>query len=57
MLAGVACLARRGAAIAAGLSDGRAVRSEFVKLCYPLHWHYDILLGLKVMAEAGFNRV
>ena len=27
---------------------------NFVKLHYPCYWHYDILFGLKVMAEAGF---
>jgi len=34
-------------------SDGRVMKAEFVKLHYPLYWHYDILLGLKVMAEMG----
>ena len=34
-------------------SDGRIIRREFVELHYPLYWHYDILGGLKVMAEAG----
>lgn len=29
-------------------------REDFVKLHYPSYWHYDILFGLKVMAEAGF---
>jgi len=24
-----------------------------VKLHYPCYWHYDILFGLRVMAEAG----
>ena len=28
--------------------------AHFVRLHYPLYWHYDILFGLKVMAEAGF---
>lgn len=28
----------------------------FIKLHYPCYWHYDILFGLKVMAEAGFIR-
>lgn len=27
---------------------------EFVSLHYPLYWHYDILHGLKILAEAGF---
>jgi len=26
---------------------------DFVKLHYPCYWRYDILFGLKVMAEAG----
>jgi hypothetical protein len=34
-------------------SDGTVMRSEFTKLHYPLYWHYDILLGLQVMAETG----
>jgi hypothetical protein len=32
--------------------DGRIIREEFGKLHYPCYWHYDILFGLKVMAEA-----
>ena len=35
-------------------SNGAVIRGEFVKLHYPLYWHYDILGALKVMAEAGF---
>ncbi len=35
-------------------ADGTVIRDEFVALHYPLYWHYDILGGLKVMAEAGF---
>jgi hypothetical protein len=34
-------------------SDGRVIHSEFTKLHYPLYWHYDILAGLKAMAELG----
>jgi hypothetical protein len=34
-------------------SDGQLIRREFVQLHYPLYWHYDVLGGLKVMAEAG----
>ncbi len=34
--------------------DGSIINSDFVKLHYPCYWHYDILFGLKVMAEAGF---
>jgi hypothetical protein len=35
-------------------SDGSVMDEHFVCLHYPLYWHYDILFGLKVMAEAGF---
>jgi hypothetical protein len=35
-------------------SDGMVIHPEFTMLHYPLYWHYDILHGLKVMAEAGF---
>lgn len=31
-----------------------AVVPNFVLLHYPRYWHYDILAGLKVMAEVGF---
>jgi hypothetical protein len=34
-------------------SDGRIIRAEFTKLHYPLYWHYDILGGLRAMAELG----
>ena len=30
------------------------MQDDFVKLHYPCYWRYDILFGLKVMAEAGF---
>ena len=30
-----------------GDRDGGVIRAEFVKLHYPLYWHYDILGGLK----------
>jgi hypothetical protein len=33
---------------------GATINQEFTFLHYPLYWHYDILGGLKVMAEAGF---
>ncbi len=36
------------------LSDGKIISNDFLKLRYPCYWHYDILFGLKVMAEAGF---
>jgi hypothetical protein len=34
--------------------DGSVMDKHFVLLHYPAYWHYDILSGLKVMAEAGF---
>jgi hypothetical protein len=34
-------------------SNGATIKKEFVKLHYPLYWHYDILGGLKALAEAG----
>jgi hypothetical protein len=34
--------------------DGALIDRNFVLLHYPNYWHYDILAGLKVMAEAGF---
>ena len=34
--------------------DGAVIKEDFVSLHYPCYWHYDILFGLKVMAEAGF---
>lgn len=37
-------------------SNGAVIKKEFVKLHYPLYWHYDILGGLKVLAEAGLVR-
>jgi hypothetical protein len=36
------------------LSDGAVISSDFLKLRYPPYWHYDILFGLKALAEAGF---
>ena len=36
------------------VSDGSIIRDEFLKLRYPHYWRYDILIALKVMAEAGF---
>ena len=35
-------------------TDGAIIADDFVALHYPCYWHYDILFGLKVMAEAGF---
>jgi len=34
--------------------DGRVIANDFIELHYPCYWQYDILFGLKVMAEAGF---
>ena len=34
-------------------SNGRIIHPEFTKLHYPLYWHYDILAGLRAMAELG----
>ncbi|HOF88440.1 MAG TPA: hypothetical protein PLZ36_10105 [Armatimonadota bacterium] len=33
--------------------DGSVMTPSFLKLIYPPYWHYSILNGLKVMAEAG----
>ncbi len=33
--------------------DGEVMDPHFVWLHYPCYWHYDILFGLKVLAEAG----
>ena len=35
-------------------SDDQVINDHFVLLHYPCYWHYDILFGLKVMAEAGY---
>jgi len=37
-------------------SDGAIISGSFLKLRYPHYWYYDILIALKVMAEAGFIR-
>ncbi len=34
--------------------DASIISEDFVKLHYPCYWHYDILFGLKVLAEARF---
>ncbi|HUT58308.1 MAG TPA: hypothetical protein VNA25_10715 [Phycisphaerae bacterium] len=36
--------------------DGAVMDPSFLKLHYPPYWHYDLLFGLKVLAEAGFIR-
>lgn len=33
---------------------GQIIHSEFKKMHYPPYWHYDVLYGLKVLAEAGY---
>ena len=33
---------------------GQIIHSEFKKFHYPPYWHYDVLFGLKVLAEVGF---
>lgn len=35
-------------------TTGQIINPEFIQLHYPLYWHYDLLGGLKIMAEAGF---
>ena len=37
------------------VSNGKVIASEFVKLHYPLYWHYDILGALKIFAEIDFT--
>jgi len=34
--------------------DGSVMDKHFILLHYPAYWHYDILFGLKVIAETGF---
>lgn len=34
-------------------SSGAVIRPDFLKLHYPLYWHYDVLGGLKGLAEVG----
>ncbi len=36
------------------LRDDAVMDEHFLLLHYPCYWHYDILFGLKVMAEAGW---
>lgn len=35
------------------VSNGEVIAAGFVALHYPLYWHYDILAGLKAMAQLG----
>lgn len=37
-------------------SNGAIISGEFTELHYPCYWHYDVLIGLKVMAESGHVR-
>jgi hypothetical protein len=37
------------------VSTGAVIAREFVKLHYPLYWHYDILGALKIFAEINFT--
>ena len=37
-------------------SDGSVMKDSFIRLYYPSYWYYDVLFGLKVLAEAGFIR-
>ena len=34
-------------------SDGKVMRPDFLRLHYPVYWHYDVLAGLKGMVEIG----
>ena len=34
-------------------SGGAVIRPDFLQLHYPLYWHYDVLGGLKGLAEVG----
>ncbi|MGD8720082.1 MAG: hypothetical protein PVH29_14840 [Candidatus Zixiibacteriota bacterium] len=36
------------------LRDGSVIHPEFARLHYPPYWHYDVLAGLKSLADAGF---
>jgi hypothetical protein len=33
--------------------DGATIHPDFLRLHFPCYWHYDILFGLKVMAQVG----
>ncbi len=37
-----------------GQADGQVISEDFIRLHYPCYWRYDILFGLKVLAEAGY---
>jgi hypothetical protein len=38
------------------VTTGELIHPEFTKLHYPLYWHYDVLGGLKGMAQLGMLR-
>lgn len=33
------------------LSNGKVINDKFIKVHYPLYWHYDILSSIKVFTE------
>lgn len=35
-------------------SDGAVIKDAFIRLYYPSYWYYDVLFGLKVLAEADY---
>jgi len=35
------------------ISDGEVINKRWLSLHYPPYWHYDVLFGLKVLAEAN----
>jgi hypothetical protein len=37
------------------VSNHEVIHPEFIKLHYPLYWHYDILGALKIFAEIGMT--
>lgn len=34
--------------------DGSVMDDSFLQMHYPCYWHYDVLYGLKVMADCGY---
>jgi len=37
-------------------SDGTVINPEWLQLHWPAYWHYDVLLGLRAITEAGLVR-
>ena len=37
-------------------SDGTVIKDAFIRLHYPSYWYYDVLFGLRVLAETGYIR-